>query len=329
MQDSVDKIISNALSVKKYSLSKKIKGVIDSIKESIAYNKDGFIEANNIDIKNNNGFKLDFDVFDNIFTNNGEDVLYGQVNASIKDENIIYGQEVFDSGNVVVINDGNTYVMLEMIIKNLLVCNTLILVNDGYMYGVNHLLVEIVRTVLEKSKIDKNLVQLYVTENYDEVLSNFANIDLVVGVGSHALQAEVLSKSKNRTIVSGYENFDLYVESDKNKDFLNEINELGLPVQFYVKEDLDIHFDNELRVSDIDEAISQINYNSSRYSCAIFTEDENNATKFIREVKSNMITVNTSPTIERIIDIKTEDLALTKTVIYPNNLKLDGTRTEI
>ena len=29
MQDSVDKIISNALSVKKYSLSKKIKGVID------------------------------------------------------------------------------------------------------------------------------------------------------------------------------------------------------------------------------------------------------------------------------------------------------------
>ena len=56
--------------------------------------------------------------------------------------------------------------------------------------------------------------------------------------------------------------------------------------------------------SDVDEAIAQINYNGSRYSSAIFTTSSENASKFIKEVKSKIVTVNTSPTIERIIEDK-------------------------
>lgn len=54
--------------------------------------------------------------------------------------------------------------------------------------------------------------------------------------------------------------------------------------------------------------IAQINYNGSRYSSAIFTASSENASKFIKEVKSKIVTVNTSPTIERIIDIEQKDL---------------------
>jgi len=63
-------------------------------------------------------------------------------------------------------------------------------------------------------------------------------------------------------------------------------------------------------VDDIDEAIAQINYNGSRYSSAIFTSSSKNASKFIKQIKSKIITINTSPTIERIIDIKQSDLIL-------------------
>ena len=43
--------------------------------------------------------------------------------------------------------------------------------------------------------------------------------------------------------------------------------------------------------------------------------------KFIKEVKSSIVVVNTSPTIERIIDIKQESLYKEKTIIYPNSFK--------
>ena len=65
--------------------------------------------------------------------------------------------------------------------------------------------------------------------------------------------------------------------------------------------------------------IAQINYNGSRYSSAIFTTSSENASKFIKEVKSKIVTVNTSPTIERIIDIEQKDLINEKTIIYPFN----------
>ena len=76
-------------------------------------------------------------------------------------------------------------------------------------------------------------------------------------------------------------------------------------------------------VNDIDEAIAQINYNGSNYSSSIFTTSKENASKFIKEVKSKIVTINTSPTIERIIDIKQNDLINKKIIIYPFNFKLD------
>lgn len=330
MKSDFNTIISNALLVRKNNMYKKVKNIIGSYKDAIDNNKDIFVEANKIDLRNNNGFDIDFDIFDRIFSNiRNEDVLYGKVTLSSKEDDIIYGKELLDTGNVLLINDGNTYTILEMILKNLLVCNTLIIVNRGYMYGTNHLLVELLKGVLEQYKIDSNLVSIFETDNIKGVLSKFANIDLVVCIGNHALQTEVLNNSKNRTIVSGYENFDIYIEDTTHMDFINKIKNLGLTIQYYVKDDIEEEFDNEIRVNDLDEAIAQINYNGSRYATCIFTSSPDNASRFIREVKSSHITVNTSPTIERLLDIETIDLALEKTIIYPNSIKLDGTREEI
>lgn len=74
---------------------------------------------------------------------------------------------------------------------------------------------------------------------------------------------------------------------------------------------------------EFDEAIAQINYNGSNYSAAIFTSNSKLASKFIKEVKSKIVTVNTSPTIERIMDIKQLDLCNEKIIVYPNTFKFD------
>lgn len=324
--NNINKIITNSLQVNKDILSKNIKAIIIQIKNALEINKEAIKAANSIDKKNNNGFILDFNVIKNIFSNlEKENLFYGDVTLSQKDEekNILYGTQIMDIGNVVVITDGNPYTIIEMIVRNIMAGNTTIFSNNGFMFGTNQLLIQIIQSVLEQFNISKYLVQIYVSENFDEVLSNFANIDLVVCIGNHSFQNMILNKSKNRTIVSGYENFDLYIEDVSHIEFLNKIVNTGLNIQLYINSDTNLDHSSAIMVNDIDEAIAQINYNGSNYSSSIFTKSKENASKFIKEVKSKIVTINTSPTIERIIDIKQNDLINTKIIIYPFNFKLD------
>ena len=324
--NNINKIITNSLQVNKDILSKNIKAIIIQIKNALEINKEAIKAANSIDKKNNNGFILDFNIIKNIFSNlEKENLFYGDVTLSQKDEKkyILYGTQIMDIGNVVVITDGNPYTIIEMIIRNIMAGNTTIFSNNGFMFGTNQLLIQIIQSVLEQFNISKYLVQIYVSENFDEVLSNFANIDLVVCIGNHSFQNMILNKSKNRTIVSGYENFDLYIEDVSHIEFLNKIVNTGLNIQLYINSDTNLDHSSAIMVNDIDEAIAQINYNGSNYSSSIFTTSKENASKFIKEVKSKIVTINTSPTIERIIDIKQNDLINKKIIIYPFNFKLD------
>jgi len=326
MVDKIETIINNMLLIDKQDFGKKINGILKEIKQALENNKEAILKANKIDLKNENGFLIDFEIINKILGNASEETIwYGKVICSQRDidKKIIYGKQIMDIGNVVVITDGNPYVLIEMMIRNILAGNTTIFANNGFMYGVNQLLVQIIQEVLEQFKISKELVQIYVTQNYDEILNNYANIDLVVVIGNWELQRLIIEKSKIKTITSGYENFEIYVENQKHNEFIKKIMKTGLNVQVYMREDLKLDYPDVLLVVDLEEAIAKINYNGSRYSTAIFTESPDNAAKFIREIKAKIVTVNASPTIERLIDIKQTDLVCEKTIIYPLSNKFN------
>lgn len=327
MQNNINTIITNALIVKKDNLNKKnIKSMIKQIKISLEKNKEAILEVNKIDKKNENGFIIDYDIINNIFSNiEKEDAIYGKVTLSQKDDNkkIIYGKQLMDYGIVLVINDGNPYITIEMILRNILSGNTTIVSNSGYMYGTNQIIIQIIQTVLQQFNISKNFIQIFLSEDYDDVLSNYANIDLVVCIGNHNLQRKIIEKSKIKTIISGYENFDLYIEDATNLEFINKIMNTGLNIQCFINSNVNLAKEDAIIVNDIDEAIAQINYNGNKYSSSIFTSKAENASKFIKEVKSSIVTINTSPTIERIIDIKQLDLMKEKTIIYPLSFKFN------
>jgi len=326
MDNNIDKIIENILKVDINNLEKNIKMIIYNIKKSLNINKDLIEETNKLDIKNKNGFILDFNIINNIFSNIDKDNLYYKdVTLSKRDikENIIYGKEIMNIGNVIVINDTNPYILIEMIIRNIKAGNKLILANNTYMYLTNKLIVKLVQDILEEFNISRNLIQLYVTDNYDSLLSNYANIDLVICIGNANLQKLILNKSKNKTIISGYENFDLYIDDIKDIDFLNKIINSNLDISLYINSNLNIDYPTAILVNDCDEAIKQINYNGSKFSSSIFTNSSINASKFINQVNSKIITVNTSPSIERTLDITQKDLITYKTIIYPFNFKIN------
>lgn len=323
MEGNINEKITKAMLVNKENLIN-IKWVIKQIKNAINNNEKIIKHANEIDKKNNNGFILDFNIINNIFNNiEKEKIIYKNVTLSQKDneKKIIYGRQIMDIGNVVVINDGSPYIIVEMILRNILAGNSTIFVNNGFMYGTNNLLVQIVQSILEQCNISKYLIQIHITENYDEILSNYSNIDLVICIADHSLQTLILQKSKVKTIVSGYENFDLYIEDAAHLDLIDKIINTKLNIQIYINNQLKLDYDNAIYVDNLDEAIAKINYNGNKYSSSIFTASPNNASKFIKEVKSKIVTVNTSPTIERIIDIKQNDLVNEKTIIYPLTFK--------
>ncbi len=320
MQDNINTIITNSLDINKENLRINIKEILKLLKESILSNKDLILDTNKIDSKNNNGFIMDFNIVNNIISNlEKETILFGTTIISKRNDKmkLIYGQEVLEQGNVIVINDGNPYIIIELAIRNILAGNTTIFSNTGYMYGTNQLIIKLIQDALEKLNISKYLLQLFITEEFNTILSNFANIDLVICIGNNTLQRLVLNKSKNKTLISGYENFDLYIEDTNHLDLLNSIINSNLNIQLYINKNTNIDYKNAILVDDLEEAIAQINYNGSKYSSAIFTTSKENASKFIKEVKSKTITINTSPTIERLIDIKQEDLVIIKNVIYP------------
>lgn len=321
MENKIESVITNSLTINKETISKeKIKKIIDQLYQSLSNNKDAMMVANEIDIKNSNGFKLDFNVINQIFKNvEKETIYYGDVIYSERNDEkkFVYGKYLDSKGTVLMINEGNTYILLEMILKNLIANNVLIINTSGYMYGTNNFLIEVLQTLLENNGYSKNQIQICISETCEEILKHYTSLDLVVCIGNHNLQRFVQNHCKNDLIISGYENFDIYLETAKYIELINNIIKQGVSIQFYINRNLNIDIENAILVDDIEEAVAQMNFNGNRYSAAIFTEDINSASYFVKNVKSKIQTINTSPTIERICDINQQQLMIEKTIIYP------------
>ncbi|MGE5455995.1 MAG: hypothetical protein ACM3O4_02710 [Ignavibacteriales bacterium] len=327
-QDSLKGVIFRMITSRSNASDVKILDTINSIKEFINQNEDLIEQANIVDIRNDNGFKVNFKVFDRIFNDiKKEELIYGRVISSEKDDQkkIIYGKQIDSVGNTVIVFDGNPYVLIEMTLKSILANNTVIFNYDGFMLGINKLLMDFIQKALEKNGLSKYQIQQFISNDGKELLMNYANVDLVIAIGSHDLQLDVLKNSYNKSITSGYEYFDIYVESEQHMDFIKKI--LDKNINLYVNEKIKML--DGIIVNDIDEAISQINYNGARFGAAIFTDNADNASQFLREVKAQMVLVNTSPTFERILDISLSDLIRTKTFIYPIEYKFDNTKITI
>lgn len=331
-QINLNSIILNTMNSIDYNLNIKPSSIIKELKSQINETFTLLLEANKIDITNNNGFQLNLETLNNIFDLVlKENYEYGDITFSERNEklNITYGKQVSNLGTICTIFNGNTYILLEMILRNILSNNASIYVYNNYMYGTNTYIIEMLKEIIRKNNLNSDMINQYITEDYDQILKNTTSIDLVVCIGSKELQSKVLEQSKTKTLVSGYENFEVYIDSLEHIDFLEKMMSQGLNIQLYAKESLGILNQDIIMVLDEDEAISMINNTGSRYSTSIFTTDNEVASKFLAEIKSKQVLVNTSPTIEHFLDIKQSDLYIEKTIIYPVSNKKDGTRVEV
>lgn len=312
-----DNIFNKIINCKDIKIDKNIiLQIIEKFHSSITSNKNTFRITSSIDSKNNNGFDIDMEVFDNIFKNISEEkIFYLDEIETIKSDKLIYGKYYTSKGLVINICDGNTYTLVWLLLKNIIANNKCIFVTNGYMHGCNNLVFTIIEEILNTFGIsDKYL--LFETDNIKNILDNYANIDFIVAIGNKELLNDVKLNAKNEYKLSSYGHFNLYIENILDKDLLSKIISLD-NVNVLVKDDITISGIDTIKVKDLDEAIYYINYSLENYASAIFTSNKDNASDFINSVKSNILLINTSPSIEQILDINVLDLLKEKTIIYP------------
>ena len=216
---------------------------------------------------------------------------------------------------------GNTYCLLELVLKAILTHNSIIITSDSdYMKATNELILILVRRILNAYNIDKNIIQILYTSRIEELLSNNIGINKVIAIGNRNFQNKIRKISKVEVISKGYNYFDLYIENEKNLDFIEKIIKENENIDIYIKRGLKVDFENYIEVEDIDEAIAQINFNTSGYSSSIFTDNKQNASVFLKEIKTNNVSVNSSPLIQDIVDIDINLLLTRKNMYYPNPL---------
>lgn len=325
-------IILNTMNSINYDLKVDIKKIIESLKQELNNNFDLLLEANKIDINNNNGFLINKDTINNIFNLVlKEPYQYGDVILSEKDDklNITYGKQISNIGTICTIFDGNTYTLLELLLRNTLVNNSNIFLYNNYMYGTNTYIIEILKEILKQNNIDSNMVNQIITDDYSTILSKTTSIDLVLCIGPKELQSTIIKQSNIKTIVSGYLYSEIYIDSLEHINTLETIMSNKKNITLYAKESLGIRNSDVIQVSDEDEAISVINNTGSRYSTSIFTNSSDIASKFLKEIKSKQVLINTSPTLENLLDINQKELYNEKTIIYPISNKTDDNRVEI
>ena len=299
------------------------KKVAQNIFELLDENKESIEKANKIDVKNNNGFKINFDMFQKLNNeiNSINDVYRKVISMNQNENNYLEGKQTDNLGTICLVYDGNTYCLLELVLKAILTHNSIIATSESdYMKATNELIVILIQRILEAYNIDRNLVQMLYTSRIEELLLNSTSINKVFAIGNKSFQDRIRKASKVEVISKGYNYFDLYIEDLTNLTFIKKIVKEEENIDIYVKSGLKVPFDDYIEVEDIDEATAQINFNTSGYSSSIFTDNNQNASVFLREVKADNVSVNNSPLIESIVDVDINLLLSRKNMFYPNPL---------
>ena len=254
--------------------------------------KEDILKANMIDIRNNNGFEIDFNIIGMMEEELLKiDVLYNKI---IYLENNLEEYLLKDSfGTICAMYNGNTYYLIELALKSILMRNSMIFVSEkNYMDFTNRLILILIKNILDKYGIDKNLIQLLYTDNFHALLSNNASINRVLAIGDLEFQNRVKESSSVEVICLGIDRYDIYIEDINNISILEALSKMD-SCDIYVKSGLQVSFDDYIEVKDIEEAVGEINFNSAGYTSIILTDSKSSASYFVKNVKVDNVFVNT------------------------------------
>lgn len=249
----------------RYALtSKLLNEILEMLKKSILANSNLIMEANKEDVKKN---KRQVKIIDFI----------NIIDSYRKNECILNDDE-----RKIVIYKGDPYLTLNLCLQSLTQRTKLLLMQEQFLLGVNEVLIQIFKKVLQDYKI-YNLVDKiqYNLDDYNN-LKYFFDETIVIG---NTTIYQLLEKNQKITYYP-YNNIGLYCDSD-------ELLKLQEAIYIYANEneyEIEIYYED-----DIDKVIEMINYDKMKDIAILLTQNNIHKEKFENEIKNKKIFINENP----------------------------------
>ena len=280
-----------------YFKKEKVLEIFDIIKNELKSNKKTLEKAFKLDYKEWE-YEIDFDRI----INQIDSIKEKEYLPTFSKEKIIDG-----IGKICLICNQNPYLIFNFILSSIYTNNKVEIVLEDKMLATNKALIEVIKKALKEAKANKDILSYRELSNKDDIVSYQDNYDLIYYFGN---KASYINFTKRIHIDTKFENFaeiNLYYDSKEFKDIILEIDKWA-----YI---------NEIKVnlydSNVDEAIKHINkLNNTSIISIIFSKDMDKISKFIKEVKSEKIYVNSNFTKDYEVEVDLNNLVYRKTIKY-------------
>lgn len=267
--------------------------IITEIINNIIENKSVILNANNMDVSEENGFKLDFNIIKDLLNKmRSEKSLYKTKLLSLDKNQAI---ECDNLGVLETFFDGNTYIFVEVALKSIISHNSMIFISQkDYMKYTNAVILEIVKKTLESKKIDKNIIQLIYDYDILKYCTNSYVIKKAFVIGNTDLHNTIKRISKLETEYIGYNDCDIYIEDIDSLNILKEFidNNNNILFKTYIKESLDISLEDAIYVENVEKCMEEIGFDSCNYCNILFSKDKRTKIDFSELSKAKYIVIN-------------------------------------
>lgn len=229
-------------------------------------------------------------------------------------------------GVIGVIFEGNPYATVNLALEAILSKNAIIFCTNNKMYALTNLIILYLKQALKQNGYNEELVQVINSTDYLEMYNHNNILRKIIVVGDKDLQDKVICNSKIQVTVSGYGNYDLYIENLLDIELIRKIlNIKNAKFNVYIHKNIlekftqEFDIDDYTEVENVEECIRDININSAGFGSSIFTNNGENANKFLKLIRSKNVFVNASPNLEGKLDISINDMLYTKQIMYKND----------
>ena len=273
----------------------KVVELLDYIKKEFVSDKSLIERAFNMDYED-----WEFDMDFNILLDQIENIKKQKYLPVFSKEKVVDGL-----GKIALVCNQNPYLIFNFVLSCIYTNNKVEVVLGNKMLATNKIILEVLKKVLDEQKVEFGTVSYIELSNQDDIISKQDNYDLIYYFGN---KNSYINFVKRLHIDSRFEEcgiINLYSDSKDFKETLVEIDKWA-----YLNE-IKINFYNK----DIEEAIKEINkYNSLGKMTIIISKDFDKITKFIREVKTENIYVNTNPVSKYKYETDLNNLVYTKNI---------------
>lgn len=188
-----------------------------------------------------------------------------------------------DDERKIVIYKGDPYLTLHICLQAITQRTKVLLLQEGFMVGVNEVLLKIINDALEKYKIFNLIdrVENFSLKNFEKIKNFYDDVIIIGDTTTYQMLSE-----ENKIKFYPYNNIALYCNSE-------DLEKLQEAIYIYANEneyEIEIIYEENL-----DNVIESINMDDQKSIAVLLTKNDLDKEKFFYEIKNKEIFVNENP----------------------------------